>query len=776
MSARMRVGARRLGWAAAVLAAMASSAAAGSARAQSFVVSGRMQYVDKAWGWTGWTGAQPLKPIRRADITVLDNQSGAVLGQGTTQSDGTFSILCTSLGVADVVVRCDADTSLSGGQRVRVLTEGNVEYSSFGPVFAAHLPGVPLDAGTVNVQPVPAGSGKPGNPFNLLDMGLAASDAITGPEVGAAPSPQTMRLFWPGSGGSFTAGTAVHISDDDGYDDSVVLHELGHCVHNMYSSNDSPGGSHTFGFSDQDPRLAFSEGYATFFAGLVLRSLGLEAMYVDADGGTSLPGSVNLRLRLETVAPWAAEDFGEADEVAVACTLYDMLDDETWLDETPGLEDDSLGLGTQVLGLTPAKAWWNLFVGPIQAATNLSMPDAWDGWFSLYAADSHLPQMMQAWESRRIRFWSDDQEPDNAPAAAKPLAAGSSSQWSPERTLYFSPAVPPAPGTGDVDHYAVALVKGDVVSFQTRYPAGAADADTGCDPLLEISNPSGLLVASADGGGTGRNALVAGLVVDATGTWTCAVRTASALRRYGRYEVQCSYVSQNHPPQITSGPTATPATITSSQTAGLTVTATDSDAGQTLSYAWSTIGGGAILGTGSAVTFVPPAVAVDTPVGVQVVVSDNLGAESEVGATTVTVKPGAGAVCAQPAAASTGGVGKPGQVGVPLLVPQNLPAVPSSNFALHLSNALPGLPGFLVFGYSLLNVPFDGGTLYPTPNIVLGVTPGVAGSVHFPIVLPADPVLCGFTLYAQVLLPHDPGAAGFRKTAQSNFVSFTFGG
>src|SRR5262249_49853342 len=132
-------------------------------------------------------------------------------------------------------------------------------------------------------------------------------------------------------------------------------------------------------------------------------------------------------------------------------------------------------------------------------------------------------------------------------------------------------------------------------------------------------------------------------------------------------------------------------------------------------------------------------------------------------------------VCGGPAAAHAGGVGKPGLIGAPVLATQGLPVVPGNGFALVLSNALPGLPGFLVFGFSLVGAPFDGGTLYPSPDILLPVTPNAAAQVLFPIPLGADPILCGFTLHAQVLLPNDPGASGFRKTAQSNFVSFTFG-
>jgi LmbE family N-acetylglucosaminyl deacetylase len=98
--------------------------------------------------------------------------------------------------------------------------------------------------------------------------------------------------------------------------------------------------------------------------------------------------------------------------------------------------------------------------------------------------------------------------------------------------------------------------------------------------------------------------------------------------------------SLNTAPQITSGPAATPATITVTQTSGLSVTATDAD-GDSLRYAWTTTGG-SISGSGATAVYTPPIVSTPTIFQVTVVVSDGRGG-SATGSVTITVVPPNGA-------------------------------------------------------------------------------------------------------------------------------------
>ncbi len=60
----------------------------------------------------------------------------------------------------------------------------------------------------------------------------------------------------------------VKTSDTDHFDNSIILHEYGHFLEDVYSKSDSPGGSHN-GNSITDPRLAWSEGWGNFIQAAV---------------------------------------------------------------------------------------------------------------------------------------------------------------------------------------------------------------------------------------------------------------------------------------------------------------------------------------------------------------------------------------------------------------------------------------------------------------------------------------------------------------------------
>src|SRR6185437_12090095 len=90
----------------------------------------------------------------------------------------------------------------------------------------------------------------------------------------------------------------------------------------------------------------------------------------------------------------------------------------------------------------------------------------------------------------------------------------------------------------------------------------------------------------------------------------------------------------NTAPQITAGPSASPDSITDIQTSTLSVTATDAE-GDALTYSW-TPSGGSISGSGSSVTFTPPAVVSPTTFTVALSISDGHGGTAT-GGTSVKV-------------------------------------------------------------------------------------------------------------------------------------------
>ncbi|RKY16522.1 MAG: hypothetical protein DRQ55_17825, partial [Planctomycetota bacterium] len=140
-------------------------------------------------------------------------------------------------------------------------------------------------------------------------------------------------------------------------------------------------------------------------------------------------------------------------------------------------------------------------------------------------------------------------------------------------------------------------------------------------------------------------------------------------------------------------------------------------------------------------------------------------------AAQITVTP----LCGNGAWGWVGGVGKPGLFGTPLLSYTNLPVIPSSNYVLSVSGAYPWISGYLIFGFSYMNAPFDKGRMYPYPDIVLPIGVDGSGNLTLPVSFSADSTFCGVNAWVQVLFPNDPGAIGSKQTSQTRYVGMTFG-
>ena len=585
-------------------------------------VIGSFSYEDKAWNYNGWTGNDPIRPIRRAKIQVVDT-AGTVLATGTSAQDGSFSIPVPAPGSGSLEIRVQAvadSNSDPSFQRVRVRDAGNNVYVSPSPsTYFIDNTLSQLDAGAIVVPKVLFGSLE-SNPFNIFDMAVHAWEYLVGP-CGRAKVTNTVSIRWPGGSGSFASGSSATMANDDGYDDAVILHEIGHVVHNLYSDSDSPGGSHSFGDSDQDPRLSLGEGFASFWGGAVMDSqLQREGLYCDLTASAQTSG-VQLRLRLEDTTPYATDSFGAADEVAVACTLYDIVDDENSIDLSPGVDDEAFVSGTQIGGLSVHEAWFAAFEGPVRLAPNVTLNDFWDGWFSVHGAAGLHSELELLYRNRRVQYFNDVYEPNNTRATAAPIHGFDT--WSTFLTLYSGTGAVPVPGKFDEDWYSMELVKGSQIRVATRYPNGASDADTQADAELDVWTPGGQLAAFDQNSGQGRNGKVDNFLVDETGTWTFRVRTTSTMRDYGRYNYRVLYLFENLLPAVIQGPRAIPRRLTFGETATLSVSATDD---QPLTYAWTPMTGGRIEGSGPSVSFVPPRRGPRRRHEIQVTITDSLGA------------------------------------------------------------------------------------------------------------------------------------------------------
>jgi probable HAF family extracellular repeat protein len=102
------------------------------------------------------------------------------------------------------------------------------------------------------------------------------------------------------------------------------------------------------------------------------------------------------------------------------------------------------------------------------------------------------------------------------------------------------------------------------------------------------------------------------------------------------------------------------------------------------------------------------------------------------------------------------GSGKAGISGTPMLTGTGTLAAGSSD-QLDLTNAKASAANTLVFGVSLLNAPFKGGTLVPTPLLTFPLPTDPAGAASLPFVMPAG-LPSGVALYFQCWI-QDPAAS-----------------
>ncbi|KYG69117.1 hypothetical protein AZI87_07815 [Bdellovibrio bacteriovorus] len=180
----------------------------------------------------------------------------------------------------------------------------------------------------------------------------------------------------------------VKVSDTDHFDDSVVLHEYGHFLEDVYGNSESPGGSHTGNFII-DARLAWSEGWANYLQGAILTGADAKEnsasedripttkkyhYYVDTygyrGGGCSNP-CVNIAFNLAAQGTDVVPDSVSSDlpgtgtfrEVSIARTLYKSTRNiaSTY---APGKEGGGISFGSV----------WKVFAGEDTSGHNRSNP------------------------------------------------------------------------------------------------------------------------------------------------------------------------------------------------------------------------------------------------------------------------------------------------------------------------------------------------------------------------------------------------------------------
>jgi hypothetical protein len=354
------------------------------------------------------------KPVRGAQVDLVDGGTQTVLANGTTDANGNYSIAVPQGHQIFVRVRATLQRTGSGptwNVSVRDNTQANGLYAlETEPFLAAGI--MPMG------KDIHAPSGWTGStytgprtaaPFAILDVIYTNQAKV----LTAAPSANfpPLSIYWsvnntPASGnialgqiGStyFDRGSnalAIYVLgkvdvDTDEYDQSVVAHEWGHYYQAAFSRDDSPGGAHG-SLQSLDFRLAFSEGWGNAWSGIALaRSTYTDSYDVRQASGLDL-----------NLAAGAANNKGWFDEDSIQYALWTL---------------------NQLVGF---QSIHDAMTGPLRAGASLSSVEAFNAALkavSNQAASSFAPLLASQAIDPNADAWGSTETNSGGSAVALPL-------------------------------------------------------------------------------------------------------------------------------------------------------------------------------------------------------------------------------------------------------------------------------------------------------------------------------------------------------------------
>lgn len=301
--------------------------------------------------------SSPL-PIRYAEV-IVKNGSGQVVQCGKTNSSGQLKALdgTSDLKIPDTAGTYTVQVMARAHHTMSVAAEKSNPFTAFfsvkediysNKVHSISSTVITTSASTYSVSNLTAtakeseDSSIPGGAFNIYNNIITTFDYLaynTGAtslscldskfdvywKAGFNPNQYVYPEYSPGQLGTISfylrSENEIYLSggrmgnvtseDTDHFDDSVIIHELGHHIENVCGRMDSPGGSHS-GNSRIDPRLAWSEGWGNYLSAHIIKnkinninpdlSAQLPAsgwlFYYDSDGYGSVEGYENIRFNL----------------------------------------------------------------------------------------------------------------------------------------------------------------------------------------------------------------------------------------------------------------------------------------------------------------------------------------------------------------------------------------------------------------------------------------------------------------------------------------------
>ncbi len=292
-------------------------------------IAGRLLHATRQPTPTGASRAETLRPSRRVAVDAVDS-AGTVLASAVTDDDGLFALRVTG---ADVALRVRAYIAADGfdlavtrdpfGHQPHELVVPLPERASdaAGPeaveirigdetelAGALHL----LDTVLRGARAVHAWTGEHVPPFYAYwGRGVTTEWSYYRAERVAGSGRYSVELLGGEPGRQST-------TDTDEHDEAIILHEFGHFVMDVMTTDSSHGGTHPGGVLI-DPGLAWEEGRASWFACAVLGN----PIYVDTIG-IEPQGSLRVAVDLETQSAEGPRGMGS--EAGVEEILWDLSD------------------------------------------------------------------------------------------------------------------------------------------------------------------------------------------------------------------------------------------------------------------------------------------------------------------------------------------------------------------------------------------------------------------------------------------------------------------
>ena len=198
------------------------------------VVSGHVFYEDREPLTDGGLGELTPRAARGARVAVVLESGGDVIAEATAADDGSYRVHYDAAAGTEVHILVSSINPWDG-RPIRVENrQGNVHGFGGAPFAAA--------ASTTPDVLVPDASAV-SEAMNIHDVTVGAMDMIRNELDDQTPSPLTLIWARGSNDGTYYSGE-IHLlgasSDDDGYDDTVILHETGHYMEDTQGRSDSP--------------------------------------------------------------------------------------------------------------------------------------------------------------------------------------------------------------------------------------------------------------------------------------------------------------------------------------------------------------------------------------------------------------------------------------------------------------------------------------------------------------------------------------------------------